>query len=144
MNSYAADAWRQAFMCVSSDWEMYEPESPLEEAVRSAYHGIEAIGKNEETVAAVIEAAALSWQSWEPSAFLDMARAFMCAYADMDMVKDQYIHENYPGAEPEWFKDDAPVWDCMVPEDELVVEANGAVYFFAKPGYARYESLIKG
>lgn len=141
MDSYTADAWRQAFQCVSSDWEEFVPEWAAESAIRSAYHVVEVSDGDEGVVAATIEAAASLWQSWEPDAFLALARAFMCAYSDLDMVKDQYIRENYPGTEASWFKDDAPVWDGLTSSDELMVEVNGAVYFFARPGTQRYATL---
>ena len=133
MQNFTADAWRQAFMCVASDWEEYEPEWAAEEAVHGAYHKIEAVNRNEGVVAATIEAAATQWPSWEPDAFLALARTFMSAYGDMDMVREQHVTENYPGTHADWFKDDAPVWDGMVGSDEIMVEANGAVYFFRKP-----------
>lgn len=141
MKICTADAWREAFKCVSSDWQEYEPEWGAESAILTAYRDVEVIDGNEDVVAAVIEAAAMVWQSWEEAAFLDLARAFMCAYPDLDTVKEQYITENYPGTQPEWFKDDAPVWDGMVSEDQLMVEHNGAVYFFARPGSHQFGFL---
>jgi hypothetical protein len=143
VNGYTEDHWRQALSCVSgAGWAEYEPESPLEEAVLQAYTTVEKIDGNEGAVSAAIDACALLWKSWEPDAFIGMARAFMCSYPDMGTVEAQYIHENYPGTEPEWFKDDAPVWDGMVSDDEIVVDADEGVFFFAKPGTDRYRMLV--
>jgi hypothetical protein len=143
-DDYTADHWRQAFRNVSGGgWTEHEPEYDLEAAILKVYMDVEQVDGNEGVVAAAIEAASVAWRSWEPDAFIDLARAFMCAYADLDMLKEQYIKENYPGTEVEWFKDDAPVWDGMVGEDELMVEANGAVYVFARPGSGQYAFLTR-
>lgn len=142
---HTADHWRQAMQCVAGEgWQPaeYAPESPLEAAVQQAY-AVEQIDGNEGVVAAAIEACATLWQAWEPPALLDMARAFMCAYADLDTVRQQHLDEHYPGTQVSWFKEDAPVWGEVVSEDEIMVECNGAVYFFAKPGTSRYARLIE-
>lgn len=144
MGNYTADHWRQAFQCVSgAGWAEYEPESPLEAAILQAYNNVEQIDGNEGAVSAAIEVAAEEWRSWEPDAFLELTRAFMCSFPDMDTVAEQYIHENYPGTEPGWFKDDAPVWDGMIGSDESVSEVDGTVFFFAKPGTQRYDMLTR-
>lgn len=142
-DDYTAEHWRQAFQCVSQDWTGFEPESPLEAAILKAYTSVGVIDGNEGVVAACVEAAAATWVSWEPAAFLDLARAFLCAYSDLDMLREQYLDENYPGTEVSWFKEDAPVWASVIAEDEILIEANGAVYIFAKPGSQQYEHLTK-
>jgi hypothetical protein len=146
VTEYNADEWRRTLAELSgSDWDEDEWEGDDRAlALIAAYHGENGYD-DEDMVEAAVEACAKLWTAWTPEQLTEMMGNFSVMFKDMTAARQQYLDETYPGTEVEWYKDDAPVWNGVFNEGEIVVEdVSGRIYLFDKPDRRTMNVVSRG
>lgn len=133
--TYTADEWRQALTDVSTvtydDIDAEEQFGPKGLAIARAY--TDSFSNDEDRVHATIEALAEQFAEWDVDQFTKGVESFQAVFSDQEEIMKNFLDDNYPGIEPEWLKDDCPLWNQIKRESEVWVEITGTgVFVFGK------------